>query len=749
MHGETHVRDGVAEARAAAEISESESPDDAEYEPKRQRLGWGQGLARASNADQDAAELASDMRDSDHDDQHAFEVAPSLEVTPVEHANQVGMLPGSTALFVQPQLLPAAQPPQLPAAPELHAHSVDEAGAVLASKSDVLTDIDRVDVDITFLEARLRKLDEADLEEDAERAEDAAARLPPPRPRPRRPPPPRVFALAPQQSAAADAFAATPAGDVLAAMGAAPAPLYVELLSTGNADRAAKAAEVVGMPPHSSVAVVPFDSSALLARNAETHAGVRARVEAELAQRSVARRAQIMSLTLEYRQRQARWVTALVAQTDAGIRLPDHTYLAAPGDSLDGAAELAAERAAERERTHARLPAQLCGGDAHLRVFPGRNALVQAPITAAADEARARPWSAAERRTFLDKFSLYGKDFSRIATHLAARSTADCVVYYYRTQKVDDGFGGKRKAALKKRRQYAAAAAMGFGAVAAFRDADAGRQRERAAPTAEARQEKAALAAAARAAAVSKEKAARAGRGGGAKRRERDAEGCVPLTEEEVARVLEALPRTGKSFRALAQATGIAVASLKSFWIAHRTSYGLDALAAQASAGVTDHSGPGAANVFAATSAPSTLEHTPSRAEAGHASEALLTSAGAPFASCEAAASGADERGRHPLLTAVQFIRTHANAQLLDDQGDKCEAAAFLAESHPEAEAEEPDAADPGAQSAAVLDNDDEPGAELEHRDRGGEAYDSDGPLDVHVSNAAGGAAADCSHPSQ
>ena len=747
MQGETRARDGVAEASAAAVISESESPDDAEYEPKRQRLGWGQGLARASNVDQDAAELASDMRDSDHEDEPAFEVAPSLEVAPLEQANGVGVLPSTTALLVQPQLFPAEQQPPVPAEPELHVSSVDEAGAVLVSKSDVLTDIDRVDVDITLLEARLRKLDEADLEEDDELAEDAAARLPPPRPRPRRPPPPRVVALAPQQSAAADAFAATPAADVLAALGAAPASLSVELFSTGNADCAARAAEAMGLPPDSPALLVPFDSSALLARNAETHAGVRARVEADLARRSAARRAQISSLTLEYRQRQARWVTALAAQTDAGIRLPDPAYLAAPDDGLDGAAELAAERAAERERTHARLPAQLSGSDAHRRVFPGRNALVQAPVSAAADEARARPWSAAERRTFLDKFSLYGKDFARIASHLAARSTADCVVYYYRTQKVDDGFGGKRKAALKKRRQYAAAAAMGFGAVAAFRDADAGRQRERAAPTAEARQEKAALAAAARAAAVSKEKAARAGRGGGAKRRERDAEVCVPLTADEVAHVLEALPRTGKSFRALAQATGLGVASLKSFWTAHRTSYGLDALAAQASEGQTDHRRPGAANAFAASSAPSTLEQATSRA--GHTSEALQTCAGAPFASGEAGASGADERGRHPLLTAVQFIRTHANAQLRDDLGDKCEAAPMPAESQLDAE---PEAADFGAQSAAVLENDCELGAEmldsvaeLEHRDRSsGEApLDSDGPLDVDLSNAVDGAAAE------
>jgi hypothetical protein len=658
-----HVHFTEAAAAGACFIDSVDDAEDAELEPKRQRLGWGQGLAHAPGFAADDA--AQEQRQTPPP---ACVAAIEVEAFPLEQAEYPSEPKASSPqMLVQP--LVDAEP----------AHDSELVAASLTSKSDVLCEIDRVDADITDLEARLRNLREADLEEDEELAEDAAARRPPPRPRPRRPMLPHVFETPIQHSAAADAFSATPADAVLTALGPVVAAPAFEISSSGNAVRAANATDALGLLPFSGDASQPFDSTMLLARNAAAHAELRDRVALYLARHSAARREAKASLALEYCQKQARWVSGLAAYSDTAVHLPS---LAPAGDI----SELAAERAEERERTHARLPAQLPSGTAlRMLEFPGRNSLVQAPASVSADEARVRPWSAAERRTFLDKFTLYGKDFARIATHLAARSTADCVVYYYRTQKVDDGFGGKRKAALKKRRQYAAAAAMGFGAVAAFRDADAGRQRERAAPTAEARQEKAALAAAARAAAVSKEKAARAGRDGGAKRTER--EEAIPLTAPEVARVLDALPRTGKSFRALAAATGIAVPLLKAFWAANRVTYGLEALAAQASGGiaagdvVSGLQGPGAADTLAGSSAPEM--HQAAIHVASHVPidvHHTTATASADALNAEAAGAGGDERARHPLLSAVQFIRMHANAQPRDDAGDQLEAAAMLGE---------------------------------------------------------------------
>ena len=45
------------------------------------------------------------------------------------------------------------------------------------------------------------------------------------------------------------------------------------------------------------------------------------------------------------------------------------------------------------------------------------------------------------------------QDFRRIAQHLDARSTGDCVQHYYRVQKADEFAAVRRKQQLKKRRQ--------------------------------------------------------------------------------------------------------------------------------------------------------------------------------------------------------------------------------------------------------------------------------------------------------
>ncbi|OUS41831.1 hypothetical protein BE221DRAFT_187764 [Ostreococcus tauri] len=129
-------------------------------------------------------------------------------------------------------------------------------------------------------------------------------------------------------------------------------------------------------------------------------------------------------------------------------------------------------------------------------VFDSRNNLVEDPVAERDRINRIRPWTKAEKKIFHEKFAAYGKNFRRISEHLEGRDTGDCVMYYYKFQKTDDGFRGRRRAAMKKRRAYADAQRM--------REIDPAKieaqREERSAPTAEARLERAALAAAAKAA---------------------------------------------------------------------------------------------------------------------------------------------------------------------------------------------------------------------------------------------------------
>ena len=129
-------------------------------------------------------------------------------------------------------------------------------------------------------------------------------------------------------------------------------------------------------------------------------------------------------------------------------------------------------------------------------IFDSRNGLVEDPVAERDRINLIRPWTKAEKAIFHERFASYGKNFRRIAEHLEGRDTGDCVMYYYKFQKTDDGFRGRRRAAMKKRRAFADAQRM-----RAIDPATIEAQREeRAAPTAEARLERAALAAAAKAA---------------------------------------------------------------------------------------------------------------------------------------------------------------------------------------------------------------------------------------------------------
>ena len=129
-------------------------------------------------------------------------------------------------------------------------------------------------------------------------------------------------------------------------------------------------------------------------------------------------------------------------------------------------------------------------------IFDSRNGLVEDPVAERDRINLIRPWTKAEKAIFHERFASYGKNFRRIAEHLEGRDTGDCVMYYYKFQKTDDGFRGRRRAAMKKRRAFADAQRM-----RAIDPATIEAQREeRAAPTAEARLERAALAAASKAA---------------------------------------------------------------------------------------------------------------------------------------------------------------------------------------------------------------------------------------------------------
>ena len=293
-----------------------------------------------------------------------------------------------------------------------------------------------------------------------------------------------------------------------------------------------------GLPLSNEVTRVTVEEMA--ARNAAAEADssrdvVKDAVKATLRARRAAVAEKELTLAVTYLQRRARWVDR--ARRADRARL-EKEMGSRPGGKLPTPGSRASSRhrssgfggavrsdyeesqviqelqAKERLKTLVKLPPMVLDPEERrVAVFRSRNALVEDPKGEAEAAKLVRPWMDWEKKIFHEKFSSYGKNFKRIATFIDGRTTADCVVYYYQTQKTGDGFKGRRKAQAKKRRAYAEARRMTGGAwngpqstaTSVAAQAKAAKEREaelRAAEedrknrSAEARQERAALAAA-------------------------------------------------------------------------------------------------------------------------------------------------------------------------------------------------------------------------------------------------------------
>ena len=293
-----------------------------------------------------------------------------------------------------------------------------------------------------------------------------------------------------------------------------------------------------GLPLPNEVTRVTVEEIA--ARNAAAEADpsrdvVKAAVKATLRARRAAVADKELTLAVTYLQRRARWVDRMRradrARLEKEMGVKPGGKLPTPGSrassrhrssGFGGAVRSDYEelqviqelQAKERLKTLVKLPPMVLDPEERrVAVFRSRNALVEDPKGEAEAAKLVRPWMDWEKKIFHEKFSSYGKNFKRIATFIDGRTTADCVVYYYQTQKTGDGFKGRRKAQAKKRRAYAEARRMTGGAwngpqstaASVAAQAKAAKEREaelRAAEedrknrSAEARQERAALAAA-------------------------------------------------------------------------------------------------------------------------------------------------------------------------------------------------------------------------------------------------------------
>ncbi|CAK9275150.1 unnamed protein product [Sphagnum jensenii] len=117
--------------------------------------------------------------------------------------------------------------------------------------------------------------------------------------------------------------------------------------------------------------------------------------------------------------------------------------------------KMMSEPPVEHLRSTLKMPAMILDEKERMsRRFLNSNALVEDPISLEHERVGINPWSIEEKKCFFEKFAMYNKNFSKIASHLEHKTTADCVEFYYRNQKSEDFQKIQRRHQLKKRRDY-------------------------------------------------------------------------------------------------------------------------------------------------------------------------------------------------------------------------------------------------------------------------------------------------------
>ncbi|GER43242.1 nuclear receptor corepressor [Striga asiatica] len=86
-------------------------------------------------------------------------------------------------------------------------------------------------------------------------------------------------------------------------------------------------------------------------------------------------------------------------------------------------------------RSTLKMPAMILDKGIKMSRFVSNNAIVEDPCAAERERSIINPWTPDETEIFIDKLSIFGKDFSKIASFLERKTVADCVEFYYKNHK--------------------------------------------------------------------------------------------------------------------------------------------------------------------------------------------------------------------------------------------------------------------------------------------------------------------------
>lgn len=100
-------------------------------------------------------------------------------------------------------------------------------------------------------------------------------------------------------------------------------------------------------------------------------------------------------------------------------------------------------------RSSLKMPALTLDERRHSR-FITYNGLVEDPCAVEKERELINPWAPEEKEIFMEKLATYGKDFTKIASFLSHKTTADCIEFYYKNHKSESFEKIKKRLVLRK-----------------------------------------------------------------------------------------------------------------------------------------------------------------------------------------------------------------------------------------------------------------------------------------------------------
>jgi len=104
----------------------------------------------------------------------------------------------------------------------------------------------------------------------------------------------------------------------------------------------------------------------------------------------------------------------------------------------DVAMRLFSEFKIKRCRNYLKMPALIIDEkEKEWLKLMNKNGLVEDPVLVEKERVMINPWTQEEKKIFMELLAKFGKDFSKIASFITHKSTADCVEFYYKHHKSD------------------------------------------------------------------------------------------------------------------------------------------------------------------------------------------------------------------------------------------------------------------------------------------------------------------------